>query len=400
MVLQDIKAGNGLCVVDPHGDLIEEIIPKIPKERAEDVIIFDPGDIERPLGLNLFEFRTPEQKDFLIQEAINMLYKLYDPGHTGIVGPRFERWFRNSALTLMADPAGGVFTEVHRPFIDQDFLEQKLKYVTDPTVRDFWTKEMAQTSDFHKSEILGWFTSKFDAFMTNEMMRNIVGQTKSSFDLREIMDSGKILLVNLSKGKVGELNCMLLGMIFVAKVQMAAMSRVNIPEDQRKDFYLYVDEFQNFATDSFATILSEARKYHLGLITANQYIGQLEEHVRESVFGNIGTIICFRVGPQDAEFLAKEFAPVFSDQDLVNIDRFNAYIKLLIDNTAVRPFSMQTIKDDSPSDSDVGKAIKQLSRLKYGRDKNLVEKEIFTRAKTEENYLPPNEPAGDTIKNT
>jgi len=389
MIIQDILNNQGLCVIDPHGDLIEDILTYIPKSRAEDVILFDPGDIRRPLGLNLFEFRTPEQKDFLVQECINMLYKLYDPGHTGIIGPRFEHWFRNGALTLMADPHGSSLIEIPRVFTDDQFLKQKLEYVKDPLVRDFWEREMAQTSDFHKSEVLGWFLAKFGAFITNDIMRNILGQVKSAFDLREIMDSKKILLVNLSKGKVGELNSMLLGMIFVAKIQAAAMSRANVPKEERTPFHLYVDEFQNFSTDSFAAILSEARKYSLCLITANQYIAQLEEHIREAVFGNIGTLVCFRVGPADAEFLQKEFAPVFDAQDLLNVETFHVYLRLLIDNMASRPFSMVTIKpwEKYPANKEVAEAIRELSRLKYGRDRAIVEKEIFERFRENEATL-------------
>jgi len=376
MILQDIHAGKGVCVVDPHGDLIEGVLGKIPKERAEDVILFDPGDMERPLGLNLFDFKKPEQKDFLVQEAINMLYKLYDPHHQGIMGPRFERWFRNAALLAMSDPEGALFHDVSRIFTNDDFLKYKLQFAKDPIVRSFFEEEMAQTADFHKSEVLGWFTSKFDAFMTNDIMRGVLGQVKSAFDFREVMDSGKILLVNLSKGKVGELNSMLLGMIFVTKIQMAAMSRVDTPEEQRRDFYLYVDEFQNFSTDSFAAILSEARKYRLNLITAHQYIEQLDENVRNAVFGNIGTLFSFTIGPKDAEFLAKFFAPVFNETDLVNIQKYNAYLRLLVDNTALPPFSVETKVDPYPESAEIAASVKQLSRLKYGKEREDVEQGI------------------------
>lgn len=379
MILQDIYEGKGLCFIDPHGDAIESILKKIPQNRAEDVILFDPGDIERPMGLNIFEFKHEFQKEFLIQEMINILYKLYDPERVGIMGPRFEHWFRNAALTLMAYPKGGTFIEIPKLFIDKDFLEERLKYVTDPLVLDFWKKEMAQTSDFHKSEVLGWFIGKFGAFMTDRIMRGVLGQAKSAFDLRDIMDQGKILLVNLSKGKVGELNSYLLGMIFVTKVQAAAMSRVDTPEHLRRDFHLYVDEFQNFSTDSFATILSEARKYHLCLITANQYIAQLDEKVREAVFGNIGTLITFRVGPADAEFLEKEFLPVFTAHDLTNIDKFHAYIKLLIENKNSQPFSMVTLKPNFPENPEIAEAIRNISRLKYGKDRKIVEESLFER---------------------
>jgi len=240
---------------------------------------------------------------------------------------------------------------------------------------------MAQTADFHKSEMLNYFTSKFGRFITNEMMRNIIGQTKSAFDFRKVMDESKILLINLSKGLIGEVNSNLLGMITVAKLQMAAMSRADIPEDQRKDFYLYVDEFQNFATENFAQILSEARKYHLNLNLTNQYIAQLDEQIRDAVFGNVGTLISFRIGAADAEFLVKEFVPIFDQEDLINIDKYHAYIKLLINGVASKPFSMATTKDQTKPNMQVANYIFQLSRNKYGRDRSEVEKEIFERAR-------------------
>jgi hypothetical protein len=323
MLLSDIKEGKGVCYIDPHGqDLEEKVLPRIPKERAEDVIIFDASDMERPLGLNLFTAKTPEEKDFVINEAISMLYRLYDPGHTGIMGPRFEHWFRNAALALMSGPEPGTFIEVPRIFTDDAYLAKKLQYVTDPVVRNFWINEMGQTSDFHKSEMLGWFVGKFGAFMTNTTMRNILGQSQSSVNIRQVMDEGKILLVKLAKGQIGEINMQLLGMILVAQIQMAAMARVDIPEEERRDFYLYVDEFQNFATDSFASILSEARKFRLNLIVANQFIGQLKEEIRDAVFGNVGSLLCFRVGNDDADYMAKQFTPLFNQTDLVNMENF------------------------------------------------------------------------------
>lgn len=382
MAIADIKAGEGICYLDPLGDSIEHILMHIPKERADDVILFDPSDMERPLGLNLFEFKTEDQKDFLIQEAINILYKLYDPGHTGIIGPRFENWFRNGALTIMSDPAGATILEVPRVFTDNAYAQEKLQYVTDPLVKRFWTDEMAKTSDFHKSEILGWFTAKFGAFIANKMMRNIMGQTKSAFDIRQVMDEGKILLLNLSKGKIGDINAQLLGMIIVAKIQMAAFSRADMPEEKRKDFYLYVDEFQDFTTDSFAAILSQARKYRLNLIITNQYIAQLPEQIRDAVIGNVGTLISFRIGAADAEFLIKEF-PGLTVEDMTNIPSFHAYIKLLIDNAASRPFTVKNIKPSEVTEEQIAtaQAIKQLSRLKYGKERAVIEQEIFERAK-------------------
>jgi hypothetical protein len=379
LAVQDMINGNGFAFIDPHGDAAEFLMSVVPKERTEDVIYFNPGDLSYPLGLNMYEFDTPDQKDFLIQEAINMLYRLYDPQHQGIIGPRYEHWFRNASLTLMSDPQGATFIEIPKVFTDKQYQREKLKHVTDPTVLDFWNKEMAQTSDYHKSEILGWFVSKFGAFVSNEMMRNIIGQTKGALNLRQIMDEGKILIVNLSKGRVGELNSMLLGMIFVMKFQAAAMSRASIPQDERRDFSLFVDEFQNFSTDSFASILSEARKYRLNLIVANQFISQLSEEIRDAVFGNVGTIISYRTGPNDADFLVKQFAPIFDTRDLVNLPNFNSVVRLMVDGVPSQPFSMSAFDKIGKPNPQLAVALRQLSAAKYGRPRATVEKEIFKR---------------------
>lgn len=381
MIMRDIKAGHGVCYIDPHGDTAEALLAKIPRERAEDVIYFDPGDLDRPFGLNMLEWETPEQKDFLVQETIQIFYKLFDPNQTGIVGPQFEHWLRNAALTLMEWPGGGTLIEIPRLFTDDTYRDQRVEHVTDAVVKAFWTQQMAKTADFHKSEMFNYFISKFGRFMTNMMMRNIIGQPKSSFNISEAMDQGKILIVNLSKGKMGEVNANLIGMILVAKIYTAAMARHHIPEDQRRDFYFYVDEFQNLATDTFSAILSEARKYRLNLSITNQYISQLQEPIRDAIIGNVGTIVSYRIGVPDAEFLEKEFQPVFSFHDLNNLERFNAYIKLLVDNSPQRPFSVKINKDATPSIPEIGEAIKQLSRLKYGRDRGLVDAEIYERTK-------------------
>ncbi len=388
MALQDMLAGRGFAFIDPHGDAAERLLSMVPKERTEDVIYFSPADMDYPLGLNLFEFYTPDQRDFLIQEAINMLYKLYDPQHQGIIGPRYEHWFRNAALTVMANPEGGTFIDIPKVFTDKQYERQLKAHVTDQTVLDFWNKEMAQTSDYHKSEVLGWFVSKFGAFLSNEMMRNIIGQSKSAFNLREVMDDGKILLVNLSKGRSGELNSKLLGMIFVMKFQAAAMSRANIgDQEDRRDFSLYVDEFQNFSTDSFADILSEARKYGLNLIVANQFTTQLTDEIRDAVFGNVGSIVSFRVGTTDAEFLAKQFAPVFDIDDLQRIPNYNTVARMLIGGVPAQPFSMAIMPPLGTPNKQLGQALKQLSAAKFGRPKAIVAKEIFERLKTPD--LPP-----------
>ena len=380
LAFQDMMDGKGFAFIDPHGDSAEKLLGMIPKERVEDVIYFNPGDMEMPVGLNLFEYENDDQRDFLIQESIAMLYKLYDPGHTGIVGPRYEHWFRNAALTVMADKqSGSTFIDVPQVFNDQSFTDEKLKYVKDRTVLDFWNKEMAQTSEANKSEVLGWFVSKFGAFLSNEMMRNIIGQTKSGFNLREIMDNKKILLVNLSKGRTGELNSQLLGMIFVMKFQAAAMGRADVPEEEREDFTLYVDEFQNFATDSFSTILSEARKYRLSLVLANQFMTQLTEQIREAVLGNIGTVVTGRIGITDAEILQKKFVPTFDAEDMTRLPNFQAISSVMINNVPSAPFSMSFVAPMGNSNPELRDELKKLSGAKYGRPRAEVEKDIFAR---------------------
>jgi hypothetical protein len=380
MIMQDIRSGKGVCYLDPNGDAIEYILARIPKERADDVILFDPSDVERPMGLNLLEWHMPEERDFLVQEAIQMFYKLFDPGRTGIVGPQFEHWFRNAALTVMSNPEGGTLLDIPRLFTDKEFEKENLNFVKDPVVEAFWKKQMAQTSDFHKSEMLNYFTSKFGRFMTNDMMRNIIGQTKSAFDFRDVMDNKKILLCKLSKGLIGEINAFLLGMIIVSKLAMGAFSRQNVTEDQRVPFYLYVDEFQNFITDVFATILSESRKYKLALNITNQYIAQLEEKIRDAVIGNAGTLISFRIGAADAEFLVKEFEPLTVD-DMVNIDKFNFYIKALVNNAPTMPFNGQSRAPEKELNQKLGELMRQLSRLKHGRSREVVDIEIRQRTK-------------------
>lgn len=384
MILQDIKMGNGVAVIDPHGDLIEGILPLIPPERAEDVIYFDPSDNERPMGLNMLEAYTEEQKHFIVTSIIGLMYKLYDPQKTGIIGPRFEHAIRNAMLTVMVDP-GASFVEVVRVLTDSAFVQEILPRVTDPIVRRYWTDQIAQTSDFHKSEVLDYIVSKFGRFITNKLMRNIIGQSKSAFDFRKVMDEGKILLVNLAKGKLGEENSSFLGLILVPKILVAAMSRADTPEEKRRDFFLYVDEFQNFATPDFAQILSEARKFRLNLCVANQFIGQMEEEVKNAVFGNVGTLITFRVGVTDANYLQHWFTPVFNESDLINVDVYNAYVNTIVDNKPLPPFSVDMRKNMSEikkmENPKVASAIVQLSRLKYGRPRELVEAEITQRAR-------------------
>lgn len=383
LILQDIKAGKGVCLIDPH-DLAEDILNFIPPERAEDVIYFDPSDTERPMGLNLLEAYTEDQKHMVTTAIINLMYKLYDPYKTGIIGPRFEHAIRNAMLTVMSEP-GGTFVEVVRCLTDSRFVQELLPKVKDPVVKRYWTDQIAQTSDFHKSEVLDYIVSKFGRFVTNKLMRNIIGQSKSSFNFRQVMDEGKILIINLAKGKIGEENSSFLGLVLVPKILVAAMSRADVPEERRRDFYLYVDEFQNFATPDFAQILSEARKYRLNLCVANQFIGQMEEEIKNAVFGNIGTLIAFRVGVTDASYLQHEFQPVFGEDDLLNIERFHAYVKTIVNNEPVPPFSVDLTKDMSLLEKQrnlkIAAMIKQLSRLRYGVAREVVEAEIAQRAR-------------------
>ncbi len=384
MIIQDINNGQGVCVVDPHGDLVEGVLPRIPPQRAEDVIIFDPSDTSRPMGLNIMEAFSEEERHYVVSSIIGLFYKLYDPHHTGIVGPRLEHGIRNAMLTVMYEE-GSTFIEVQRALTDSNFVQDILPKITDPIIKRYWTDQIAQTSDFHKSEVLDYIVSKFGRFTTNKLMRNIIGQSKSSFDFRDVMDNQKILLVNLAKGKVGEENSNFLGLILIPKLLVAAMSRQDIAQDARKDFFLYVDEFQNFATPDFAVILSEARKYRLNLIVANQFTGQMEEEVKNAVFGNVGTIASFRVGVQDANYLQHEFQPTFNEADLINIDRYNAYMRTLVHGEPVAPFSIDVTKDmaheKAMENQRVAELVKELSRLKYGKDVRQVEMEITTRAK-------------------
>lgn len=380
LAYQDMMDGRGFAFVDPHGDSVEALLSKVPKERVEDVIYFNPSDMDNPIGLNMFEFDHPDQKDFLVQEAIGMLYGLYDPGHTGIVGPRLEHIFRNCALLLMSDPKGGTFVDIPKLLIDPEFMKSKLKYVTDQQVLDFWTKEFPASQRSNEAgEVISWVVSKFGPFISNDAMRNIIGQTKSGFSIEDVMNNKKILLVNLSKGKMGELNSKLLGIIFVMKFQAAAMARANMPESDRKDFTLYVDEFQNFATDSFSTILSEARKYRLSLVLGNQFMTQLKDDIREAIIGNVGTSITGRIGITDAEIMVKRYTPVFDAEDLTKLPNHESVCVAQIQGVPSAPFSMRWIPPMGQENKQLSDALKRLSAAKYARPRSEVEKEIFSR---------------------
>jgi type IV secretory pathway TraG/TraD family ATPase VirD4 len=387
MAVQDIENGEGVCVMDPHGDLITDILQRIPPERAEDVIVFAPADLERPMALNLLEFdpRYPEQKSFVINEMIGIFDKLYDLKATG--GPMFEQYMRNAMLLIMDDPeSGSTLMEIPKVLADENFRRMKLSRCKNKTVVDFWHNEAEKAGgEAALANIVPYITSKLTSFISNDMMRPIIGQQNSSFNFRDLMDSQKILLVDLSKGVVGEMNAYLLGMIIVGKILMSALSRTDMPAEDRKDFYLYIDEFQNFTTNSVCQILSEARKYGLNLIIAHQYIGQLSKGqdttIKDAVFGNVGTMLSFKIGSADAEFLVKEFSPVFNEFDLINVDKGAACLKLLVDNAATRPFSIKTIWPilGVQRKEMVGK-IKTLSRLKFGQDRRLIEMEINRRS--------------------
>ncbi len=384
MIEQDLASGNGLCIVEPHGDFAEHALSVIPQERINDVIYFNPSDLEMPLGLNMLEFDPAhsEQKTLLINELLSIIDKLYNLKETG--GPLFEKYFKNACLLLMNDfqydPTNEskipVLADISRVLVDTDFRLDKLSRERDPLVRQFWELEAQKAGgESSLANMAPYISSKIDTFVSNDYLRVIINQKRSSLNFREIIDQQKILVVSLSKGRIGETNAQLLGMMVVSKLLIAALSRVDVPEEERKDFYLYLDEFQNITTDSIATILSEARKYRLNLTIAHQFIKQLKEPIRDAVFGNAGSLVVFRVGPDDAEFLKNFFEPVFTTQDLVNIDNYNAYVKLLINDKTSRPFNIQTIRETTGT-PEMFEFIKEHSRTTYGRPRELVEEEI------------------------
>ncbi len=384
LAVEDMRQGKGICFIDPHGDSVEQILSLIPKERVDDVIVFDPGDIWRPLGFNMleYEFDKPEQKTFIINEMVGIFDRLYDLKATG--GPMFEQYLRQALLLLMEDAPNepATLVEVPRVFSDADFRNRKLARISNPVVVDFWEKEATKAGgEAALANITPYITSKFNNFIANDYVRPIIGQVKSAFNFRQVMDEGKILLVNLSKGRIGDINANLLGLIIVGKILMAALSRTDVEQEKRRDFSLFMDEFQNISTDSIATILSEARKYRLNLVIAHQFIAQLNEKIRDAVFGNVGSMVSFRVGAEDAEFLIKYFAPVFTKSDFVNIGNFNAYAKIIINNQPTAPFNIRTFPPEAGS-AELREKLKELSRLTYGRDRQDVEDEILIRLRT------------------
>ncbi len=382
MIAQDIRNGDGCCFIDPHGSDIQEILSYVPKERIDDVIYFDPAYTARPMGLNMLEFdpKYPEQKTFVVNELMGIFNKLFDMKTSG--GPMFEQYFKNSAFLIMEDPESGcTLLEVSRVLVDKEFRDMKLSKCKNPIIKQFWVAAEQTTGDQGLANFVPYITSKFDNFISNDIMRPVVLQEKSVFNFRKIMDEKKILLVNLSKGRLGDINANLIGLLLVGKIQMAALSRVDMFGKPMNDFYLYIDEFQNVTTDSIASILSEARKYRLSLTIAHQYISQLEENIKNAVFGNVGSMAVYRISSEDANFVEQKFKPIFTAADIMKLDNFNSYVSMLIKGTPTKPFGMTShwslLKEKG--NPDIVESLKELSYLKYGRDREEIEAEIMAK---------------------
>ncbi len=382
MITQDIRNGDGCCYIDPHGTDIQTILSHIPKERIDDVIYFDPAFTARPMGLNMLEYdpKYPEQKTFVVNEMMGIFNKLFDMKIGG--GAMFEQYFRNSAFLVMEDPeSGSTLLEITRVLADKEFRDLKLARCQNPIIKQFWISAEQTTGDQSLANFVPYISSKFDNFISNDIMRPVVLQQNSVFNFRKIMDEKKILLVNLSKGRLGDINANLIGLVLVGKIQMAALSRVDMFGKPMNDFYLYIDEFQNVTTDSIASILSEARKYRLSLNLAHQYITQLEEKIKNAVFGNVGSMAVFRVGTEDANFLEPRFKPIFSAQDITKLENYNAYVNMLVKGQPIKPFNLRTLAPEK-GNPDIVDSLKELSYVKYGRDRAEVEAEIMSRYDT------------------
>lgn len=380
MILQDIKNGEGVCFIDPHGSDIQDILANIPPERADDVIYFDPAYTDRPMGLNMLEYdvRYPEQKTFVVNELLAIFNKLFDMKVAG--GPMFEQYFRNASLLIMEDPdSGSTLLEIGRVLTDKAFRQMKLEKCTNPIIRQFWEGAEKTTGESSLANFVPYITNKFDVFISNDIMRPVIAQQHSVLNFRDIMDNKKILLVNLSKGRLGDINSHLIGLLLVGKITMAALSRVDIVgKEQVNDFYLYIDEFQNVTTDSINTILSEARKYRLSLTVAHQYIEQLDESIKSAVFGNVGSMVVHRVSIENAEVFAKQFGPTFGAEDIIKLQNLNCYIKMLVGGVPAKPFNSFTPFPPRGS-TELAEKIKELSYLKFGRPRAEVEAEIMAR---------------------
>ncbi len=379
MITQDIRNGDGCCYIDPHGTDIQTILSRIPKERIDDVIYFDPAYTARPMGLNMLEYdpKYPEQKTFVVNEMMGIFNKLFDMKVGG--GAMFEQYFRNSAFLVMEDPeSGSTLLEITRVLGDKEFRDMKLAKCKNPIIKQFWVSAEQTTGDQSLANFVPYISSKFDNFISNDIMRPVVLQQNSVFNFRKIMDEKKILLVNLSKGRLGDINANLIGLVLVGKIQMAALSRVDMFGKPMNDFYLYIDEFQNVTTESIASILSEARKYRLSLNIAHQYITQLEEKIKNAVFGNVGSMAVFRVGTEDAAFLEPKFKPQFTAHDITKLDNYNAYLSMLVRGQPTKPFNMHTLAPEA-GNMEMVDSLKELSYVKYGREREEVEAEIMAR---------------------
>lgn len=392
LIIQDIQKGEGVCMIDPHGTDIQDVLGSIPPEREKDVIYFDPSQLDFPVGLNMLEYDVtrPEQKTFVVNELFSIFQKLYG-GNPESMGPMFEQYFRNATLLVMEDPdSGNTLMDISRVMADAKYRRMKLEKAKNPVVVQFWreiaTKAGGETS---LENIVPYIVSKFDVFTANDYMRPIIGQQKSAFNFRQIMDEKKILLVNLSKGRLGEINANLIGMIMVGKILMAALSRVDDPSMSFPPFYLHIDEFQNVSTPSIASILSEARKYKLSLTMAHQFIAQLDTDIKDAVFGNVGSMTAFRVGSEDAHFLEPQFEPVFNAKDLMNVQNYNAVVRMLANGTPTKPFSLATMPPMPANPERVAQLI-AMSSARYGRPRAEVEAEIAQRyIKEAPPQLPP-----------
>lgn len=391
MIIQDIRYGRGVAVVDPHGDLVEKVVEFIPSNRVNDVIYFNPADVDYPIAFNVLENVDPLYQHLVASGLVGVFKKMFAESW----GPRLEYLLRNAILALLDYP-GSTLLAVPRLLVDKEFRKKVIPKIKDPIVKTFWMNEYSRYPDRFQAEAIAPIQNKVGQFLSISLIRNIVSQVKSAINMRQIMDEGKILLLNLAKGRIGEDASGLFGAMMITKIQLAAMERINMPEHERKDFYLYVDEFQNFATESFATILSEARKYRLCLIIAHQYIEQLDEKVQAAIFGNVGTHVCFRVGAIDAETLVKEFNPYFTEDDLVNLTKFGIYLKLMIDGVASRPFSAKTLPpvgDDFKTGN--REKVINVSRERYAKERKTIEEKIIrwsgmeVEAPAEQKNLPP-----------
>jgi len=387
MAIQDMKKGKGVGFIDPHGEAAERLLDFVPTSRINDVVYFNPADTEYPIAFNVMEKVDVGHRHLVASGLLGVFKKIWPD----VWSARMEYLLNNAILALLEYP-GSTLLAINRLFGDPEYREKVIRKITDPVIKAFWTKEYARYPERYEVEATAAIQNKIGQFISAPLIRNIVGQVKSKIDMREIMDKGKILIVNLSKGRIGEDVSLLMGGLLITKLQLAAMSRVDIPEEKRRDFFLYVDEFQNFATRAFVNILSEARKYRLSLCLGHQYIAQMEEEVRDAVFGNVGTIVAFRVGAEDAEYLEKEFAPEFKAQDLVNLAKYNIYLKLMIDGVAGRPFSAHTLAPFPAPKSSPREKIIRVSRERYGTKREIVEEKIKKWLGFLETITPPPSP--------